>query len=136
MKRFYVFWFFFSAGWGYLMSEPFLDTPNPRTLVMVLASFPAGAITFLLLLSVELWRLGPTKKLSPPSLALKPWHLPFGLATFVVLTVLFSSVWGVVFALAKANGQVFEPLHFFMLSAGGLLGMWAAYRIFPSRFSI
>lgn len=135
MKRFYLFWFFFAAGWGYLMSEPFPNAPQARTLAMSFASLPVGAITFFLLFSIELWRLGPNAKLPRPSLSLKPWNVRMGLPIFVLMTFLFSSVWGTVFALSKSNGYVTEPLHFFLLSVGGLTGIWLVYRLFPSRFS-
>lgn len=117
------------------MSEPFPNAPDTRTLLMALASFPLGALSFLLLFLIELWRLGPTDKFPRPSLSLKPWNLRMGLPIFVLMTFLFSSLWGIVFALAKNNGCVAEPLHLFMMSTGGLAGIWGAYRAFPSRFS-
>ena len=135
MKRFYVFWFFFSAGWGYLMAEAFPAAIAPRSLAMALASLPVGALTFFLLLSFELWRLGSSRKAPRPSLALKPWNMPFGGAIFVLMTFLFASSWGVLFAVIRDNGHISEPLHYLSLSVGGLIAVWGVHRAFPSRFA-
>jgi hypothetical protein len=135
VKRFYVFWFFFSAGWGYLMAEPWPAGFAPRSITMALVSLPVAALSLFLLLSFELWRLGPNNKASRPSLSLKPWNMPFGGAVFVLMTFFFAGSWGVLFAMIRDNGQVSEPLHFFLLSAGGLIGVWGVYRVFSSRFA-
>jgi hypothetical protein len=42
MKLFYVFWFFFSASWGYLMAQPY--GLEPKTIAQIAAGLPIGAI--------------------------------------------------------------------------------------------
>src|SRR5438093_1281283 len=111
MRRFYIFWFFFSAGWGYLLAQPFPGGFEPRSIALAVASLPVGALTFFLVLSFELWRLGADKKVHKPSLALKPWNMPIGSALFALVTFLFAGTWGVAIALILGNGHVAEPLH-------------------------
>jgi hypothetical protein len=135
MKRFYVFWFFFAAGWGYLIAEPLPPGFAPRSIPMAFASFPVGTLTVFLILAIELWRLGPNKKALPPSLTLKPWTMPFGMVMFVLMTFLFASTWGILFSMLRVDGQITEPLHFFCLSVGGLVGIWSVFRALPSRFA-
>lgn len=132
MRRFYVFWFFFSAGWGYLMSQRFPGV-EPKTTAQIAGGLPAGALTIFLLLSLEAWRTRP-QKLLPPSVDLKPWQMPMGVTLFVLLTFLFSSFWGVLFGLLLSGSDFREPLFMLLVSAGGLTGVWGAYRAFRTRY--
>lgn len=132
MRRFYVFWFFFSAGWGALFAK-LPSTPLP-ILPVALASFAGGAMTLFLLIAVELWRMKPEEKSLPLSLSLKPWDIPLGLSLFILLTFLFSSVWGLGLAFFIADAQFLEPTRILFISSGGLFGMWGACRVFSSRF--
>ena len=135
MKRFYVLWFFFCAGWGYLMAEPLPEGFAPRSISMALATAPVAAVTFFALLAFELWRHGPNHKLPRPSISLKPWQMPLGPAIFVPITFLFSGMWAVMFAAVRGNGQLPEAVHFLLLGAGALIGVWGVHRVFPSRFA-
>lgn len=105
MRRFYIFWFFVPAGWGYLL--PKLPVSPQPLLPVALVSLAGSAITLFLISAVELWRTSPEKKALPLSLSLKPWDLPFGLGLFILLTFLFSSVWGLAFASFFADAQFF-----------------------------
>jgi hypothetical protein len=132
MKRFYVIWFFFCAGWGYIMSA-FRGFADDDSVYGWLAMATAGAITSFLLLSIELWRLPAGVKVLPPSFSLKPWSMPFGLPTFIFVAFLFSSVWGLAFALALMEHTAEQPVQILMLSLGGLVGLGGACYVFPSK---
>jgi hypothetical protein len=132
MKRFYVFWFFFSAGWGYLLSQPFPGAQHQ--VAEILLAFPLGALTAAMLLAIEVWRARPGK-LPAPRIELKPWHMPTGGMQFVFITFAFSSLWGLLFGILIAAGDVRQPLFFLMMSVGGLLGMLGTYRGLQSRFA-
>jgi hypothetical protein len=129
MKRFYIFWFFFCAGWGYL------TTTFPPDMAPPISRLPAtvvlGAISAMMLLAIELWR---GSKLSRPSLGLLPWNQPVGLILFVALTFLFSGLWGVLFASVSPSGVIEVPIYVLSLSGGALLGLLGCFRVFPSRF--
>jgi hypothetical protein len=128
VKRFYLLWFFLCAGWGYLMSA-FRGFAQDGWF----ATLAAGAVTSFLILSVILWRLPHGARVLPPSLSLKPWTMPFGLSTFLWVTFLFSSLWGMVFAYALPNNTFEQPFQFVTLSVGGLLGLRGACFAFPSK---
>ena len=132
MKRFYVFWFFFSAGWGYLVSQPFPGV-EPKALLQVAGGLLAGALTMFMLLCVEAWRTRP-HKLPRPSIDLKPWQMPTGVMLFVLVTFLFAGFWGIVFGLSLSGSDFREPAFIMLTSIGGLVGVWAAYRAFPTRY--
>ena len=132
-RRSYVFWFFFSAGWGYLMSESFPGAEQ-RSLAEALGALPLSALTIVMIMAVELWRMGPNRKALPPSLSLKPWNMPVGIPQFVMITFLFSSIWGLVFAFIRESGAVEQPLFFLSLSVGGLAGLLAVHHLFRARF--
>ena len=133
MKRFYVFWFFFSAGWGYLMSQPFAGA-EPKTATHILGALPLGALTAALLLAIEAWRARPGR-LPAPNIELRPWHMPTGVMQFVFVTFTFSGFWGVVFGATLASSDFREPLFFLMMSIGGLVGIVGVHRAFQSRFA-
>lgn len=134
MNRFYVFWFFFCAGWGYLMAQPIPNATVPQSLGLALASFPISAVTFFLILAIDVWRSRP-RKLTRPSFALKPWNMPAGGALFVLVTFAFAGVWGILVAAILDQAIVVQALQFFLLGLGGLVGVWSAYYVFPSRFT-
>ena len=133
MRRFYVFWFFFSAGWGYLMSQPFPGF-EPKMATHIAGALPIGALTAFLLLGLEAWRARPGK-LQAPRLDLKPWQVPMGLMQFVFATFMFSGFWGVVFGTVFESSDFREPLFFFLMSVGGLGGIIGVHRVFQSRFA-
>jgi hypothetical protein len=133
VKLLYFIWFFVCSGWGYLLAQPAPANFVPPSSTALMA-FPAGAFWIFVLMAVEAWRAGPHRRLSPPSLSLKPWVMPTGVLLFVLLTFLFASTWGLAFAafLPAASAQV--PIHFFALSSGGVVGLWVVPRVFPSKF--
>src|SRR5262245_50089431 len=106
MRWFYAFWFFFCAAWGSLLAQPFPGGFEARSVPLAVASLPVGAITFFLALSVELWRLGANRKVPKPSLTLKPWNMPIGFTVFILLTFLFTGIWGVAIAAILDNGHL------------------------------
>ena len=132
MKRFYVFWFFFSAGWGFLLSRSLGDTP--REVAEILLAFPLGALTSAMLLAIEAWRARPGK-LPAPRIELKPWHMPTGVMQFVLVTFAFASLWGLLFGMLLAGSDVRQPLFFLLMSVGGLAGMLGVFRGLRSRFA-
>jgi hypothetical protein len=133
MKRFYVFWFFFSAGWGYLMSQPFSGVET-KTAAHILLALPLGALTAAMLLAVEAWRMRPGK-LPAPNIELRPWHMPTGVMQFVFVTFMFSGAWGVFFGAILASSDFREPLFFLMMSVGGLGGIVGVHRALHWRFA-
>lgn len=134
MRRFYACWFFFCAGWGYLMAQ-FSSEAGGNSVLAMVGSLPAGVLTLFILMSIELWRLPPGKRVPGPSLDLKPWHLPFGIPVFVFVTFLFSSIWGLLIALAVPDSFLFYPAQMLMLSAGGLVGLKLASHVFSARIA-
>jgi hypothetical protein len=133
VKRFYVLWFFISAGWGYLLADMSNEEPK-YSMLQTLGVLPLSALSFFALLAIAVWRLGPNKKLSPPSISLKPWHMPVGGAQFVFITFLFSSAWAVVFVLVRQSGFLQQPLQFLFMSVGGLIGVWGVHHVFRAKF--
>jgi len=134
MKRFYVFWFFFCAGWGYLMAQPLPEGFAPRSISMALASLPVAAVTSFVLIALELWRY-PNHKLPRPSIYLKPWQMPLGCMIFISISFMFNGVWAVIFAFVQGGGQLPEAVHFLLLGAGSFIGVWGVFRVFPARFA-
>jgi hypothetical protein len=134
MKRFYGFWFFFCAGWGYLLAQ-FPPPESHSSLFMAVASFFGGIISFFLLMSIELWRTPSGRQVAGPSLNLKPWHFPFGIPMFALITVLFSSIWGVFFTVVVPALSASHPAQFLSLSVGGLLGLRLCTHVFTSRIA-
>jgi hypothetical protein len=134
MKRFYAFWFFFCAGWGYLLAQ-FPPSDNHTTALMVVGSFLGGIFTLFLLMAIELWRIPSGRQIVGPSLTLKPWNLPFGIPMFVLITFLFSSIWGVLFGFLVPAMSASHPAQFLSLSIGGLLGLRLSTHVFASRIA-
>jgi len=132
-RRSYVLWFFFCAGWGYLMAELFPGVEQ-RSLVEALLALPLSALTVLMIMAVEFWRLAPGARLSAPSLSLKPWNMPVGVIQFVSVTFMFSGIWGLVFAPMRTSGAIEQPLFFLSLSVGSLVGLFAVHHIYRARF--
>jgi hypothetical protein len=130
MRAFYVFWFFFCAGWGYLL----LTFPHHEgdsllnvLLTLVLAVLFGGIGTFFVLRS---------KSVSAANVGLnidrKPWQLPLGMIQFVTITFVFSAIWGVGLSMLLPGTNVLYPLRILSLAVGGLLGAWAACRVYGS----
>lgn len=132
MKRFYGFWFFFCAGWGYLLAQ-FPPPNNYNSLLTVVGAFLGGVFTFFLLMTIEVWRTPSERRVAGPSLNLKPWNLPFGIPVFVLITFLFSSIWGVFFAILVPAMSVSHPAQCLALSTGGLIGLRLCTHVFSSR---
>jgi len=132
MRTFYAFWFFFSAGWGHLIAtSPELA---PASGGRVLAMFPVAIACGLVLTVLELSRMPAGKRADMPSLMLKPWNYPTGLLQFIALTFVFSSVWGIVFVIARGLPGAYAALHFLALGGGPLVALLLAPRILPSKF--
>ena len=131
--RSYVLWFFFCAGWGYLMAESF-PGDEQRSLVEVLFALPLSAASVIAIMAIKFWRLAPGAKLLAPSLSLKPWNMPVGVIQSVSVTFLFSSIWGLVFAPMRSSGAIEQPLFFLFLSVGSLAGLFAVHRFYRARF--
>lgn len=132
MRFFYVVWFFFCAGWGYLIADfPESDAPPWG---QVVGSFPLALLTFGGLYWLELRRLLPGQLAQPPSLKLKPWNRPTGLMLFIGLTFVFASLWGVVIAAIGDLPGLRIAVNFLMLGAGAVVAIFACRRIFPARF--
>ncbi len=133
MKRFYLVWFFICSGWGYLMAQP-APASFAAPLRSAWVAFPAAAFWVFVLVAIDALRTAAPRRLSRPSLSLKPWVMPAGLMLFVLLTVLFSSIWGLACAALLPAARVQMPLSLFAMSCGGVVGLWAAPHAFPSRF--
>ena len=134
MRRFYIFWFFFSCGWGYLMSQPSLADAEKITALHILSALPLSALNAAVLLAIEVWRARPGK-LPAPNIELRPWNMPIGLMQFVFTTFIFAAIWGLLFGITLVSGDFRLPLFFLMMSVGGLAGLVAFHRAFPSRFA-
>ena len=105
------------------------------SLLQALAALPVSALTFFGLLALEVWRVGRHRKLSSPSIALKPWDMPIGLFQFVFASFLFSSIWALGFALVRDGIYLAPPVQYLGMSVGGLIAIYAARRVFPARFA-
>lgn len=133
VRIFYFFWFFFCAGWGYL-SATFPTQPSP-SLVHAVVTFPATLAMSTGILWYELRGLPIGALASPPSLHLKPWNRPIGLALFIGLTFAFSGVWGIAMALTFVLPSPLVALHFMAMGAGLAGGCFVAHYLFPQKFS-
>lgn len=134
MRAFYVFWFFSCAGWGFLSATfPAEDSPS---WIRVAASLPAMLLTTIGLHWMELRNIPHERLVSRPSLKLKPWNRPMGLAMFVGLTFLFSGIWGSGISLVSDPSHTHLSLQFLAMGAGVVGGCYVAYRLFPSKFSV
>jgi hypothetical protein len=132
MPTFYAFWFFFSAGWGYLLAG--FSASDAPPLGQLVGSFPLAFVTFLVLLGLEL-RRQPLGKYAPrPSFKLKPWNRPIGVALFCALTFVFASMWGVGFSVAMNLSGLHVAFHFLALGSGALCAIFACPYVFPSKF--
>ena len=61
---------------------------------------------------------------------LKPWQQPLGIIQFVTITFIFSAIWGIGLAMLPQGTNVLYPLRMLCLAVGGLLGAWAACRVY------
>jgi hypothetical protein len=122
MRRFYVFWFLVCAVWGYLLFE--LSAEEPKySLLQTLAVLPFSALCWFALLGIELWRLGPNKKVPAPSISLRPWNMPIGTAQFIFISFTFISAWAIAFVLVRQTGFIQQPLQYLAMSLGGLIAI-------------
>jgi hypothetical protein len=133
MRTFYVFWFFFCSGWGYLLAQ-FQESESP-TWGQVVVLFPAAFLFSFLLVWLELRRLQGGERAQRPSLALKPWDRPTGMALFGGLTFMFASLWGVGFSVVGGMSGVRVALHFMAMGVGLVTATLASYRLYPERYS-
>lgn len=128
MRAFYVFWFFFCAGWGYLMSTfPHHDGDSLLNafLTLVLAIFFGGVGTFLVLRSKAISAAHASLNID-----LKPWQQPLGMIQFGSITFIFSAIWGIGFFMLPQASNILFPLRMLFLAAGFLFGAWAACRVY------
>ncbi len=80
MRIFYIFWFFFCSGWGYLLAT--FPNENAPPFLQVAATFPAAFATTLVLIWLEVSRLPNAEEASAPTFRLKPWNRPMGMVLF------------------------------------------------------
>lgn len=132
MRSFYVFWFFFCAGWGYLSATFPSDHSPPWPQVAV--ALPAALTLSIVILWLELRRLPTGQLATRPSLNLKPWNRPMGLSIFIGLTLAFSGFWGLGMSWAFNLPSPVVAFQFFAMGAGLTGGIYAVYRIFPAKF--
>jgi len=132
MRIFYAIWFFVCILWGHLMAEPVPEVATPASASP--AVFVAGLVSFFALLVFEAWRRPPDNKPSRPSINLRPWDEPTGMFIFIFTTFLFSACWGMGIALLLPLKSIDMPAFVLALSAGALVGIHVAYRVFPHQF--
>ena len=130
MRIFYVFWFFFCAGWGFLLSS---FPPDERdSVARVLLAFPVFLVIFGLLAFVALRSASLPASSARLSLGLRPWQKPLGVFAFVQITALFTSLWGIGFSLLFHHRSALQSLEVLALSLGVLAGASFACRVYRS----
>jgi hypothetical protein len=134
MRLFYAFWFFFCAGWGYVLAG-FAESDAPSW-GNLFASFPLALLTCVVLFWLELRRLPPGQFAQLPSLRLKPWNRPTGFILFIGLTFVFTSLWGVVIAAVAHLPGLRVALHFLLLGAGTVGAVLVCRHAFPAKFGV
>ena len=132
MRVFYFFWFFFCAGWGYLLAG-FGEVFSP-TWAQIILSFPLSFLVFAVLFWLELQRLPPGQLAQSPSFKIKPWNRPTGLLLFLGLTFAFISLWGVAIALVTNITGLRVMLYFLAISCGGVGAILVCRQAFPEKF--
>lgn len=134
MRKFYVFWFFFCAGWGFGMS----GFPESDALPwgQLAASFPIGVLSFVVMLWFELRQLPPGRFADQPSLSLKPWNRPTGMLLFGGLSFVFASLWGVAIAVVADLPGLRVALQFLSLGASVVAAIFVCRYAFPSKFRV
>lgn len=128
MRGFYIFWFFFCAGWGYLMAT--FPTHDAESLMHVLITFPVATFFGAIVTYVGLRGKPPSAANSRLSIDLKPWQQPLGFIQFVTITLVFSAIWGIGLSMLPRGRNVVYPLFMLSLATGSLLGAWAACRVY------
>lgn len=134
MRIFYIFWFFFCSGWGYLFAT--FPNENAPPFLQVAATFPAALATTLVLIWLELRRLPNAEGASAPSFRLKPWNRPMGMFLFVGTTFAFAGLWGTGLAWAFDLSSLATALQVMFTGLGLVVGCHAAPRLFPRRFCL
>lgn len=71
---------------------------------------------------------------SPPSLRLKPWNRPIGLALFIGLSFAFSGAWGTAMSLIFGLPSPLFALQFLAMGSGLSGGCFVANHFFPQKF--
>ncbi|EYC52782.1 hypothetical protein AZ34_03890 [Hylemonella gracilis str. Niagara R] len=132
MRIFYMFWFFFCSGWGYLVATFPAEAAPP--LSQSLVPFP---VAMAMAMAFTWWesRGIKSRKLPAPSLRLKPWDLPIGLMVFIGLTFTFTGIWGVALAIGFGLSSPTQALYFLALGLGFAIGCYTASRLMPDRFT-
>ena len=133
MRIFYLVWFFFCIGWGYLSATFPLEQTS--SLLEEASWFPVVFFSSLVMIWIELKTLPAQKLASAPSLQLKPWNRPTGMAIFIGLTFAFSGFWGVLLWWVYGLSSPHVALRFFCMGTGLVGACWAAYLAFPNQFS-
>jgi hypothetical protein len=132
MRAFYIFWFFFCCGWGYLLAG-FAEASSP-TWQQVAASVPVCIAAIAVLFLIELHRMPSGQRSSAPSLSLKPWQRPTGSLLFGSLTFLFSGLWGTVLAPLLGAPGFRVAVQFLVFGASGVVAIYAVKRALPAKF--
>jgi hypothetical protein len=132
MRAFYFFWFFFCAGWGYLLAG-FGEVFGP-TWAQITLSFPLALLVCAVLFWLELQRLPLGQLAQPPSFKIKPWNRPTGLLLFLGLTFTFISSWGVIIALVTHITGLRITLYFLAISCGCVGAILVCRQVFPEKF--
>jgi hypothetical protein len=130
MRTFYTFWFVVCSGWGAALASlpPLYESAAGTAL-----SFPMAIASVGLLSYLGLRRRGLPPEEARLNLDLRPWQQPIGVMQFILLTFLFSSLWGIGFVPILRSGSVLVPLRAFALALGGILGLWGACYAYRSR---
>jgi len=133
MRKFYIFWFFFCAGWGYLFAG-FAESDSPPW-NQIAASFPLGILSFVVLFWFELRRLPPGQVADQPSFNLKPWNRPTGMAFFIGITFVFAALWGIPIAILAHLPGLRTAVNALVLGIAPITAIFVCSHVFPSKFS-
>lgn len=140
MKKFYIFWFVFCAGWGFgFIIQP--TEPDKFTLLKAPLTFLGSAFFSFIPLFFSL--LDKKTKLDLPSLNLKPSEsYPVGLVTFILVTFLFIGIWGIIFSIGSyvvlstpILTTISVPINIISMALGAATGGYAVTQILWSRFN-
>jgi hypothetical protein len=134
MRVFYVFWFFFCAGWGYLSAT--FPSEHSADWLRAATALPAAFATSVGLLWLDLRKLPAGTLAMRPTLRLKPWNRPIGLVLFIGLTFAFTGFWGIWMSLIANLSSPGVALQTLAMGTGLTGGCYVACLIFPNKFGV